>query len=184
MAAGRLTVRAPIVVVAAGTIHTPALLARSGLGGDSGQLGRNLSLHPATAVVARMEHLVDMARGVPQSFYVDEFTREGIIFEGVAGPPSYVAMSLPVTGRRHAEVMANYRHLAQFGLMVSDSSRGQVQVVAGRPVIRYDLCQADLEKFRIGLQAARAAVPRGGCGGGAASASARGSPSRTPAGAI
>ena len=74
--------------------------------------------------------VVDMARGVPQSFYVDEFAREGIIFEGVAGPPSYVAMSLPVTGRRHAEVMAAYRHLAQFGLMVSDSSRGRVQVIA------------------------------------------------------
>ena len=38
------------VVVAAGTIHTPVLLGASGLGGRSGQLGRNLSLHPATAV--------------------------------------------------------------------------------------------------------------------------------------
>src|SRR6202041_2470937 len=48
--AGRRTleVRAPRVVLAAGTIHTPLLLTRSGLGGDSGQLGRNLVLHPAT----------------------------------------------------------------------------------------------------------------------------------------
>ncbi len=53
----------------------------------SGQLGRNLSLHPATAAVARMEHVVDMARGVPQSFYIDEFAGEGIMLEGVAGPP-------------------------------------------------------------------------------------------------
>ncbi len=49
--------------------------------------------------------------------------------------------------------MAAYRHLAQFGLMVSDSSRGRVQVIAGRPVIRYDLNQPDLEKFRVGLRA-------------------------------
>ena len=109
------------MIVAAGTIHTPALLARSGLGGGSGQLGRNLSLHPATAAIARMEHTVDMAQGVPQSFYVDEFATEGIMFEGIAGPPSYVASRLPVRGARHAEVMASYRHLAQFGLMVSDS---------------------------------------------------------------
>ena len=96
---GRLDVRAPIVIVAAGAIHTPALLARSGLGTGSGQLGRNLSLHPATAAAARMEHVVDMARGVPQSFYIDEFAAEGIMLEGVAGPPAYVAMSLPLTGR-------------------------------------------------------------------------------------
>jgi choline dehydrogenase-like flavoprotein len=148
---GVLSVHAPTVVVAAGTIHTPALLARSGLGTSSGQLGRNLSLHPCAAAAARMNHVVDMARGVPQSFYVDEFAREGIMFEGIAGPPSYVAMSLPLTGRRHAEVMSQYRYLAQFGLMVSDSSRGRVHVVAGRPVIRYDMNQADLEKFRRGL---------------------------------
>jgi choline dehydrogenase-like flavoprotein len=149
--AGTLTVTAPIVIVATGTIHTPALLARSGLGGASGQLGRNLSLHPATAAIARMDHVVDMARGVPQSFYVDEFAGEGIMFEGVAGPPSYVAVSIPATGRRHAELMSQYRYLAQFGLMVSDSSRGRVQVIRGRPVIRYDLNDADLRKFRVGL---------------------------------
>jgi choline dehydrogenase-like flavoprotein len=146
-----LEVRAPVVVVAAGTIHTPLLLARSGLGHSSGQLGRNLSLHPATAAFARMEETVDMAKGVPQSFYVDEFAHEGIVFEGVAGPPAYAAMSLPLTGARHAAAMADYRRLAQFGLMVSDSSRGRVHRVAGRTIIRYDLADADLERFRAGL---------------------------------
>jgi len=149
---GRHTlVNASEVIVAAGTIHTPLLLQRSGLGGDSGQLGHNLALHPATAAFARMEEVVDMARGVPQSFYVDEFADEGIMFEGVAGPPSYVAMSLPLTGARHAEAMADYRHLALFGLMVSDSSRGSVRSLAGRPLIHYDLVEADLARFRAGL---------------------------------
>ncbi len=148
---GGLVVDAPMVVVAAGTIHTPALLARSGLRGESGQLGRNLSLHPATAALARMPHVVDMARGVPQSFYVDQFAADGIMLEGVAGPPAYAAMSLPLAGARHAEMMAQYRHLASFGLMVSDSSRGRLQLLGSRPVIRYDLCRADLARFRTGL---------------------------------
>jgi choline dehydrogenase-like flavoprotein len=146
-----LEVRAPIVVVAAGTIYTPVLLERSGLAGASAQLGSNLSLHPATAAVARMDEVVDMARGVPQSFYVDEFGRDGIMFETIAGPPSYVALSLPLTGRRQAEVMADYPHLAQIGLMVSDTTRGAVHVIGGRPVIRYDLHRDDLRKFRVGL---------------------------------
>ncbi len=146
-----LHVAAETVVVAAGTIHTPVLLQRSGLAGSSGQLGRNLSLHPATAAFALMDETVDMAHGVPQSLYVDEFADEGIVFEGVAGPPAYAAASLPLSGREHAEAMSNYRRLAQFGLMVSDSSRGRVHVVAGRPLIRYDLNQADLAKVRAGL---------------------------------
>ncbi len=149
---GRLRVNAPLVIVAAGAIHTPALLARSGLGTTSGQLGANLSLHPATAAVARMDHIVDMARGVPQSFFIDEFAAEGVMLEGIAGPPAYVAMSLPLSGERHAEVMRDYRRLAQFGLMVSDSSRGHVRIVAGHPVIRYDLNGEDLHRFRTGLR--------------------------------
>jgi choline dehydrogenase-like flavoprotein len=155
--AGReaLEVRAPRVVVAAGTIHTPLLLGRSGVGAASGQLGRNLVLHPATAAFAVMDEVVDMAKGVPQSFYVDEFASEGIMFEGVAGPPAYVALSLPLTGARHAAAMADYRHLAQFGLMVSDSSHGSVRAAAGRfggqALIRYDLVEADVAKFRAGL---------------------------------
>jgi len=148
---GRLAVDAPVVVVAAGTVNTPVLLGRNDLGGRSGQLGRNLSLHPATAAFARMDEIVDMAHGVPQSLYVDEFAGEGIVFEGIAGPPAHAAMALPLTGGRHAEAMADYRRLAQFGLMVSDESRGRVHVVGGRPLIRYDLDEADLGRFRRGL---------------------------------
>jgi choline dehydrogenase-like flavoprotein len=149
--AGPIDVRAPRVVVAAGTIHTPLLLQASGVGGASGQLGSNLSMHPATAAFALMDEVVDMARGVPQSFYVDEWASEGIIFEGIAGPPSYAAASLPLQGERHAEAMRSYRHLAQLGLMVSDSSRGRVRKVAGRPWISYDLDEHDLARFRTGI---------------------------------
>jgi choline dehydrogenase-like flavoprotein len=148
----RVDVKAPRVIVAAGTIHTPLLLRSSAVGSGSGQLGGNLSLHPATAAVALMDDVVEMARGVPQSFYVDEFARDGIMFETIAGPPAYVAMSLPLAGRRHAEVMSSYPRLAQVGLMVSDSSSGSVRRIGRRPVIRYDLVAADLEKFRAGMQ--------------------------------
>ncbi len=155
----QVEVKAPRVVVAAGTIHTPLLLAANGIGGASGQLGANLSMHPATAGFALMDEVVDMAKGVPQSFYVDEWASEGIMFEGIAGPPSYAAASLPLTGERHRQAMRSYRHLAQVGLMVSDSSRGRVRMVGGRvgagrfgrPLITYDLDQRDLGRFRTGI---------------------------------
>ena len=52
-----------------------------------------------------------MVRGVPQSYYVDEFAADGIMLEGIAGPPDYLAMAAPLTGDRHRELMLRYRHV-------------------------------------------------------------------------
>ena len=120
-------------MVAAGAIHTPLLLAASGLGGGSGRLGRNLSIHPATAVWGVFDEEVDMVRGVPQSYFVDEFAAAGIMLEGIAGPPDHLAMSVPFTGDRHRALMLRYRHIGQCGLMVSDRSRGRGARPPGRP---------------------------------------------------
>jgi choline dehydrogenase-like flavoprotein len=51
--------------------------------------------------------------------------------------------------------MADYRRLAQFGLMVSDTSRGSVTSLAGRPIVRYDLNDTDLNRFRTGFDRMR-----------------------------
>src|SRR3954463_14572147 len=149
---GRLVVEADLVIVACGAIHTPLFLRRQGLGRESGELGRNLAIHPATGVRALFEdERVDMARGVPQSYFVDEFADEGIMLEGATGPPDYAAMSLPFAGERQRDLMLRYQHMSQFGLMVSDVSRGSVRERLGRVEIRYDLCQEDVETFRRGV---------------------------------
>jgi choline dehydrogenase-like flavoprotein len=151
---GTLLVDAPTVVVAAGTLHTPLLLAASGI--RSPHLGHNLSLHPATAAWGIMDEVVDMAHGVPQSYGVDEFAAEGIMLEGIAGPPDYLAMAVPYSGPRHRELMLAYRHVAQFGLMIRDTSRGRVATGrlarrAGRPVVRYDLNARDAQTIKTGV---------------------------------
>jgi choline dehydrogenase-like flavoprotein len=148
---GRLRVEADRTIVACGAIHTPLLLQRNKLGGRSGQLGRNLAIHPATAVRALFDEEIDMATGVPQSFYIDEFAGEGILFEGAAGPPDYLATSFPFSRERLRDVMLRYRNLSQFGVMVSDSSRGFVRRRAGRVEIRYVLNREDVERFERGI---------------------------------
>lgn len=148
---GTLRVRADVVVVACGAIHTPLLLARNGLGGESGQLGQNLAIHPATAVRALFDEQIDMAKGVPQSYFIDEFAGERIMFEGAAGPPDYLAMTFPFSRERHRELMLRYRNLSQFGVMVSDLSRGSVRERAGRVEVRYDLCREDVAAFARGI---------------------------------
>jgi choline dehydrogenase-like flavoprotein len=150
---GRLRVETGHAIVACGSIHTPALLRRNRLGAASGQLGHNLSIHPATAVRATFDEQIDMWRGVPQSYYVDELADEGVILEGTAGPPDFLAMGLGVAGPAHRALMADARRIAQFGVMVSDTSRGHIRPVAGRSLVRYDLNREDTRRFKLGLVA-------------------------------
>jgi choline dehydrogenase-like flavoprotein len=150
---GRLHVRCQHAVVACGAIHTPLFLRRQRLGGASGQLGRNLSIHPATAVRAAFEERIDMWDGVPQSYYVDAFADEGIMLEGIAGPPDHIAMSTRLSGADHREAMLRAPYMSQFGVMVSDTSRGRVREVLRRPQIRYDLQAEDVARFKRGIEA-------------------------------
>ncbi len=147
-----LEVRADTTVVACGAVHTPMLLRGNRLGAISGELGRNLAIHPCTAVRAVFDEDVGMADGVPQSYYVDEFASEGIMFEGAAGPPDYMAAGLPVSGDRLRELMLRFGQMSQFGVMISDRSRGEVKAVAGRPRIRYRLCDEDVARMRRGVE--------------------------------
>jgi choline dehydrogenase-like flavoprotein len=152
---GTVKVTAGTVVLAAGTLHTPLLLAASGVAHPD--LGRHLTIHPCTAAWAIMDEVVDMARGVPQSYGIDEFADEGLMLEGIAGPPDYLAMAVPYSGDAHRELMMDYRRVAQFGLMLRETSRGSVKVGSiarrgGRPLVRYDLNDADARTVKRGVE--------------------------------
>jgi choline dehydrogenase-like flavoprotein len=148
----RLQIGCDLVVIAAGTIHSPLLLRRNRIEDRSGQIGRNLSLHPATGVRALFDEPIEMWAGVPQSYYVDEFADEGIMLEGAAGTPDWIATSLPYFGERHRELMESVRFLSQFGIMVSDGSRGRVRELRGTVLVQYDLDRRDTERFKRGIE--------------------------------
>jgi choline dehydrogenase-like flavoprotein len=149
---GTVRVECDVVIVACGAIHTPLFLKRQGLGSDSGELGRNLAIHPATGVRAIFDEVIDMARGVPQSYYVDEFANDRLMFEGAAGPPDYLATTVPFSREHHRDLMLEFAHFSQFGVMVSDVSRGFVRERFGRPEIRYDLNAEDTRVFGRGIE--------------------------------
>ena len=150
---GTLHVACDLVIVACGAIHTPLFLRRQGIGRSSGQLGRNLAIHPAAGVRAILDEEIEMWRGVPQSYYVDEFATEGIMLEGTAGPPDFVAMAM--SGARSPSTASGWnaaRNVSAFGVMVSDSSRGSVDAPLGVPRIRYDLNREDTARFKRGIE--------------------------------
>ena len=67
----RVTVRAPQVVVAAGSLESPALLLRSQIGGPA--VGNYLRIHPCTALFGIYGEDQDAWWGPPQAGLVDEF---------------------------------------------------------------------------------------------------------------
>jgi choline dehydrogenase-like flavoprotein len=152
---GRLRVRPKLVVLAAGAIHTPLLLMASGLAGASGQVGRNLSIHPAVSVSAVFEEEVYGWRGTMQSYYMDDFAeRDGLLFEVTSLLPGLAAATLPGVGAAVKENLARYKHLASVGLFVSDTSRGRVlRLPGGRggPLVVYNLNSQDAARLVRGI---------------------------------
>ncbi len=148
----RLRVRAQSVVVAGGALMTPLLLRRSGVLAKSRYLGKNLSIHPATRVLALFDERIDMSRGIPQGYSISSLEGEGILFEGASMPLNAAASAIPWVGDDFMALMASYPHLASFGLMVQDTSRGEVREgPRGTPIIRYDLGRDDLERMHEGI---------------------------------
>jgi choline dehydrogenase-like flavoprotein len=144
----RVAVRAPIVVVCAGAIHTPTLLMRSGVRSPSGQLGRNLTLHPNAKVVSVFDENVEGWKGVHQAYQVREFQDEGFIMAAVTLPPSVLAMSLQSYGAELDEIIRDYNRVVSGGILVEDTVSGQVRVLpGGTPMAIYQLTDHDAERI-------------------------------------
>jgi choline dehydrogenase-like flavoprotein len=149
----RLTVRAKAVAVACGTLLTPLLLGKSGIGTRSGQLGRNLTIHPAVGAMAIYDEVIDGQNAIPQGYAIEEFHQEGLLFEGAFAPLDVGAASFPLLGRRLVELLEGYRHLACFGLMIEDTSRGRVRAGRdGRPLVTYWLNDHDVGRLKRGIE--------------------------------
>ena len=148
----RVTVRAKAVVVACGTLLTPLLLMENGLANSSGQLGRNLSIHPAAGALALFDEEVKGWAGIPQGYSIEEFRDEGLLFEGVFAPMDIGSASISLMGDRFMRLMEAYDRVACFGFMIEDSSRGRVRRgPGGRPLITYFMNDHDVARMKRGV---------------------------------
>jgi choline dehydrogenase-like flavoprotein len=144
------------VIVAAGAFGTPELLLRSGVRSRSGELGRNLRIHPACWVGARFDEEVRGWEGVMQSYAVTAWEEQGILLEATFTPLAFGGQWLPGTGAEWEQRFADYRHVASTGVHLSDTSRGRVSLAGdGSLRITYRLTRDDSERLVFGI--ARAA---------------------------
>jgi len=145
----RLKVNARAVVLACGTFHTPTLLQRNRLANRSGQVGRNLTIHPCGYVGALFDEEIDGWNAIPQGYCIDHFQSEDLQFEGAFMPPDMMTVVFDPVGPDLTAMVEGYRHLSLFGFIIAETSRGRVRRVAGNvPLIQYSMNEYDWDRVR------------------------------------
>jgi choline dehydrogenase-like flavoprotein len=138
---GEITVRARRVALAGGSLLSPVLLQRSGIG--EGVAGRTLRMHPVVAVAGVYPDRIDAWSGVPQSIMSDAFAEidgaHGFRIEATPMHPGIMGSALPWwSAEQHAARLAESVHLSAFLAIVRDRTPGRVDVDRdGAPRIRY-----------------------------------------------
>ncbi|MFT3805211.1 MAG: GMC family oxidoreductase [Burkholderiaceae bacterium] len=157
-ASARLTVRAPRVVVACGSLESPALLLRSGIGGPA--VGRYLRLHPCTAIAAIYPGPQDAWWAAPMTAMIDEFERPGGDYGFLIQAPHCSvgtgAALLPfTTAAEHKEAMSHYRNTATSIGLTRDHGHGRVAIDArGEALPTYSVTDpVDVANLYLGMQA-------------------------------
>ena len=143
-----IRVRGKAVILAGGAVPTPTLLLRQGLANSSGEIGKNMSLHPSGGVAGVFDERLDPDKHIPQGYMVDEFLREGMLIVGAQPDLNIAHMAFPFTGSRLMRAMDSLPHVAMFGAMIRDEARGRVWFdVKGNPMMTYNLTPNDVDRM-------------------------------------
>lgn len=150
----RLRVRARAVIFAGGALPTPQFLSRNGLGNSSGELGKNLTLHPSGGLSALFDEEIRGHEHIPQGYGCDEHLRDGILLTAAQPDFNYAPILFPFAGRRLMERLNEIEHIASFAILIADSQKGRVAFdVFGNSTVHYTLSQADADRYHRGMVA-------------------------------
>jgi choline dehydrogenase-like flavoprotein len=142
------------VVVACGSLESPALLLRSGINGPA--VGRYLRLQPGGAVYGVYKDEQRGWWGSPMTANCEQFvdTGDGFGFymEIPAFAPGFYASVIPwASGREHKELMAKVPFISTFIWFLRDKGFGSVTVdPVGNSVTNYEISdETDQRNFRM-----------------------------------
>ena len=152
-----LTINAPRVVVACGSLESPALLLRSGIGGPA--VGKNLHLHPAMGFLGIYPEETTPWWGAPMTAMVDEFAdvKDGygfLIQNGQWSPSIIIAGMARASGAEHKETVAQLGHAAFSVAFPRDRGHGTVTIDDnGNSVVNYSMTdEVDLLVARTSIE--------------------------------
>jgi choline dehydrogenase-like flavoprotein len=161
-----LSIKARAVVVACGSVETPALLLRSGM---KGRVGHDLSLHPGTALGAVFDDDVRMWEGTMQARYTNEL---GAAWSGGYGatletgplhPYEWSVATAWESAAGHARRMDEYVKTSHVAVLSRDTARGRIKIDKhGVPIVEYKVSKDDEKRIADGVIAAGAAMEAAG----------------------
>jgi choline dehydrogenase-like flavoprotein len=152
----KLTVRAPQVVLACGSLESPALLLRSGIGGPA--VGDHLRLHPCIAVFGIYGEDTNAFHGAPHAALSHEFENVedgyGFLIEGAQYTPGITGSAVPWTGgAAHKEMMTTVRKGASFIALTRDRGHGRVVIDGNGEAVPFYSVDDELDQrhLRMGV---------------------------------
>lgn len=141
------------VILAAGAVHTPVIMRRSGLGRVSPLIGERFMGHPGSSILVRFADEVGMFQGATQGHESTHYWHEGMKFEVVGVPPAIAAARLPGFGPSLFARLDDLPRTAHWGFQIRAEAQGRVRpgLFGTRPSIQYDFTPADVRTFKLAM---------------------------------
>ena len=150
----RIEVKARVVIVACGGMHSPLLLKQSGLAPIGSQVGKNMTVHPGFRVFASFDEPVRGWRGAMQSAYTDAFEEDHVTLMSLFIPGSVIAATMPGAGAALMRRAKQLPHIAMFGAMIHDEGPGTVwrNPFGREPIVTYRMSDNDRRAMYRGIR--------------------------------
>ena len=150
-----ITVRAKLVVMSGGAVPTPLFLADQGLCNTSGELGKNLTLHPSANMSALFDEYVGGGEFIPQGYGTQQFLNEGLLLSGSLTDDAVFPSSVALHGRQLIEAIELRNQIGSLGVLCHDHGPGGYvkKLASGRTLMRYDLVEKDCQMLHKGMLA-------------------------------
>jgi choline dehydrogenase-like flavoprotein len=151
----RVAVRCKAVIAACGSIHTPALLLRSGL--RNRHIGRHLHLHPVSNLCGIFDEEIRPWEGTMQAIYSDEYCHVtgnyGVKYETTALQPAIEVAVLPWRDpAQYRSLLEQISRTVGIGVLLRDRDGGRVTIDGqGNAVSHYALSPFDRAHLRGGF---------------------------------
>lgn len=144
-------------VLAAGAIHSPAILIRSGF--CNPHLGKHLALHPSVIVPSVHREPQDHSGGPLQAWVCGKLKEReggGVILENSFFPPGLAGLTLPWrSGSEFAAMLAAHRHWNATLVLARDRQTGRVFLdPEGKAAVDYRLGRLERESLNAGVDLA------------------------------
>ncbi len=166
---GEHNVKAKIIVLAAGVLHTPVLLHRSAasLKIKTKNIGRYVTLHPAFNVNGIYKNRISNFTGFPKTMYIDEFSdSHDFYLETSFYLPGVTAKNQPYFGVSHQNIMKEYSKMMSILILSHDKAESHNRIRTDKyafPVLDYTVSSETRKALVSGLRKSAEIFFAAGC---------------------